>query len=189
MATRAGLDQKLVVQAAAELADANGLHEVTLATLATRLGVRTPTLYHYVAGLAGLRRELTLLGCRELAQRLGKVVMGKSGDEAVLALAYVYRAFINEHPGLYAAMVQAADPTDTTLSTAQAEVVEIVMRTLSAYHMTDEDAIHVVRMLRSIVHGFATLESGGGFGLPVDLNETFQRLLSIFLRGLAAERK
>jgi hypothetical protein len=33
------------------------------------------------------------------------------------------------------------------------------------------------------------LESGGGFGLPVDLNETFQRLLSIFLRGLAAERK
>jgi hypothetical protein len=44
-------------------------------------------------------------------------------------------------------------------------------------------------MLRSLIHGFATLESGGGFGIPVDRDETFQRLLHIFLQGLAAERK
>src|SRR5947209_2097039 len=141
MATRVGLDHAMVVQAAAELADAQGLHEVTLATLAARLGVRTPTLYHYVAGLAGLRRELALLGCRELVRRLGRAVMGKSGDEALCALAYAYREFVHEHPGLYAATVQAADPADTELGSAQGEVVEIAIRALSAYHLSNEDAI------------------------------------------------
>ncbi len=189
MATRAGLDLKRVVQAAADLADSVGLYEVTLATLAAQLGVRTPTLYHYVAGLPGLRRELALLACRELARLMGRAIMGKSGDEAVLALADVYRTFVHEHPGLYSATVQAADPNDTELVAAQTEVVEITMRTLSAYSMTYEESIHVVRMLRSLIHGFATLESGGGFGIPVDRDETFQRLLHIFLQGLAAERQ
>ncbi|HEX2912537.1 MAG TPA: TetR/AcrR family transcriptional regulator [Chloroflexia bacterium] len=184
MATRAGLDQKIVVQAAAELADAGGLHELSLATLAERLGVRTPTLYHYVGGQAGLRRELALMGCRELAIRMGKAVMGKAGDEAVLALAYAYRAFVNEHPGLYAATVQAADPDDKEVVAAQTQVVEIALATLSGYHLSHDDAIHVVRMIRSIVHGFATLEDGGGFGIPLDRDETFKRLLNIFLSGL-----
>jgi AcrR family transcriptional regulator len=179
----------MVVRVAAELADAAGLHEVTLATLASRLGVRTPTLYHYVDGLPGLRRELALLGSRELAQRLGKAVMGQSGDGAVLALAHVYRAFVQEHPGLYAATVQAADPHDTEMKLAQTSVVEIALLALSSYHLTQENAIHLVRMLRSLVHGFATLEGGGGFGLPVDCNETFQRLLTIFLQGLSRNRE
>ena len=189
MATRAGLDLKRVVQAAADLADSVGLYEVTLATLAAQLGVRTPTLYHYVAGLPGLRRELALLACREMTRLMGRAIMGKSGDEAVLALADVYRTFVHEHPGLYSATVQAADPNDTELVAAQTEVVEITMRTLAAYAMTYEESVHVVRMLRSLIHGFATLESGGGFGIPVDQDETFQRLLHIFLQGLAAERK
>ena len=184
MATRVGLDHAMVVHAAAELADTQGLHEVTLATLAAKLGVRTPTLYHYVAGLSGLRRELALLGCRELTQRLGKVVMGKSGDEALRALAYTYREFVREHPGLYEATVQAANPDDRELVAAQTEVVEIAIRALSAYHLGDEDAIHAVRMLRSVVHGFATLEGSGGFGIPLDVNESFERLLGILLRGL-----
>jgi len=189
MATRVGLDHAMVVHAAAELADAQGLHEVTLATLAARLGVRTPTLYHYVAGLGGLRRELALLGCQELAQRLGKAVMGKSGDEALRGLAYAYREFVHVHPGLYDATVQAADRDDTELVAAQTEVVEIAIRALSAYHLANEDAIHAVRMLRSVVHGFATLEQSGGFGIPLDIDETFERLLTIFLRGLGGKKE
>ncbi|HET9921132.1 MAG TPA: WHG domain-containing protein [Ktedonobacteraceae bacterium] len=186
MATRVGLDREMVVRTAAELADSKGLEEVSLATLAARLGVRSPTLYHYVDGLAGLRRELALLGTRELGQRLGRAVMGKAGDEAVRALASAYRVFVNEHPGLYAATVHAAEPDDTALQAAQTEVVDIALRSLSAYHLSQEDAIHVVRMLRSLVHGFATLEHSGGFGIPLDIDETFERLQYVFLQGLSA---
>src|SRR6266705_1677878 len=129
MAARAGLDHTTVVQAAATLADQQGLEAISLATLAAQLGVRTPTLYHYVDGLPGLRRELALLGDRELAARLGRAVMGKAGADAL----------------------------------------GIVLQALAAYQLPEDAAIHVVRGLRSLVHGFATLEVAGGFGLPLDV--------------------
>lgn len=187
MATRAGLDRGRVVAAAAELVDQHGLESLSLAALAAQLGVQPPTLYHYVNGLSGLRRDLALLGTRELAAHMGLAVMGKAGEQALLALACAYRAFVNEHPGLYAATVRSADPNDAGLIAVQSEVVDIALRALSAYHLSSDDAIHAVRMLRSLVHGFATLERSGGFGIPLNIDETFDRLLRIFLRGLAAE--
>ncbi|HEU5200018.1 MAG TPA: WHG domain-containing protein, partial [Ktedonobacterales bacterium] len=177
MATRAGLDQAAVVREAATLADEVGLEGLTLATLAARLHVQTPTLYHYVDGLAGLRRELALLGVHEMAARLGTAIMGKAGDDAVLALAQSYRAFVKEHPGLYAATVRAAEPGNDVLAAAGQEVIDIVLRALAAYQLQGDDAIHTVRVLRSVLHGFATLENAGGFGIPLAVDETFRRLM------------
>ncbi|HJT56024.1 MAG TPA: TetR-like C-terminal domain-containing protein [Ktedonobacteraceae bacterium] len=186
MAHRAGLDLARVVQAAADLADREGLEGVSLVALAAQLDVRSPTLYHYIEdGLAGVRRELALLGTQEMIHRLGRAVMGKAGDEAVIALANAYRGFANEHPGLYAATVQPAGPTDAALVAAQSELVEIVVRALSAYHLVGDEAIHAVRILRSAVHGFATLEYERGFGLALDLDESFRRLLQVFIAGLS----
>ncbi len=62
MAPRVGLDLATVVRHAAELADAHGLEALSMAQVAARLGVRTPALYHYLPGLAGLRRELAMYG-------------------------------------------------------------------------------------------------------------------------------
>lgn len=187
MATRAGLDHEMVVRTAAALADQRGLEEVTLAALAEQLGVRTPTLYHYVDGLAGLKRALALLGLRELGIRLGRAVMGKAGDEAIIALANDYRAFVKEHPGLYAATVRAW-PGDAVLGAAGQEVIEIALRALAAYQLQGEDALHMVRILRSVLHGFATLESAGGFGMLLNVDETFRRLLQTMLLGLAHQK-
>lgn len=187
MATRAGLDQAAVVRAAAALADEVGLEALTLSTLAEHLGVRAPTLYHYVDGLAGLRREVALLGIHELAARLGPAVMGRAGDDAILALAQSYRAFVKERPGLYAATVRAA-PDDAELGAAGGGVIQIVLRALAAYQFQGDDAIHMVRVLRSVLHGFATLESSGGFGMPLAVDETFRRLMETLLLGLHHQR-
>jgi hypothetical protein len=35
-----------------------------------------------------------------------------------------------------------------------------------------------------MVHGFATLEVAGGFGLPLDLDESFNQLVEVFIRGM-----
>jgi len=183
MTHRVGLDRQTVIQAAADLADASGLEEVTLATLAARLGIRSPTLYHYVNGLDGLRRELALLGTRELARTLGQAVMGRSGAEAIEALALAYRAFAHAHPGLYTAGLRAADPEDIALLEAQAEVVEIALRVLTATQPGREEAIHTVRILRSMLHGFIALETNGGFGLPQDIDETFRRLVLLMIQA------
>ncbi len=181
MTHRAGLDETRVIQAAAALADAESLEALTLATLATHLGVRTPTLYHYVNGLDGLRRDLALLGKRELARTLGHAVMGRSGAIALEELARAYRAFAHAHPGQYAASQRAAAAEDTSMREAEAEVVAIVLRVLAASEQQRDTAIHQVRLIRSALHGFVALEMSGGFGLPQDVEETFRRLLSVIV--------
>jgi AcrR family transcriptional regulator len=181
MATRAGLDTETIVQKASELADKDGLGALSMATLASSLGVRPPALYHYFAGLAGLRRRLSLLGLREVEARAGRAVMGKAGDEAVLALAHALRDFANDHPGLYEAASRAPDPEDRDWQAAGREVVEIMVRALSAYRLSDDATLHMVRMLRSIVHGCVSLEHIGGFGLPLVADETFRCLLVALL--------
>ncbi len=189
MGARVGLDHATVVQVAAELADSKGLEEVSLAVLAAQLGVRSPTLYHYVEGLSGLHHDLALLGTRMLAQRLGYSVMGNAAQEAILALANAYRTFVKEHSGLYAATTRAAEPDDHELQVAQQEIVEIALRALAAYHLQQDEAIHVVRMMRSMVHGFVSLEVAGGFGIPLDVDETFRRLLRLFIDNLEQRKQ
>ena len=187
MSPRAGLNREAVVEAAASLADEEGLEGVTLAELASRLGVRTPSLYNHVAGLEGLRRELALLGTRELGRRLGRAAVGKTTDEATFAMAQAYRDFVKERPGLYAATVRSyrlSAPEDPELAAAEGEALEVVLAVLASYGLSSEEAAHAARGLRSVAHGFATLEVAGGFGIPLDLDESFRRLLRAFTAGL-----
>lgn len=184
MTRRAGLTRAQVVAVAAELADTHGLEQVTLAQVAAQVGVRLPSLYNHVDGLPGLRRELTLLGLQRFGEAISRAAIGKAGDDAVLAVAQAYRRFVKEHPGIYAAIVQAPAPGDQALEQASRTVVEVVLAVLAPYGLEDQAAIHAVRGLRSLVHGFATLEAAGGFGLPLDRDASFLWLLHAYLAGI-----
>lgn len=179
-----GLDRALVVQAAVALVDEMGLEGVTMADLATHLSVRTPSLYNHIAGMSGLQRDLALFGMREMATRMGQAVMGKAGDDAIVALAHAYRAFVKEHPGLYTATLRAPAIDDIELQKAAQEVIDIMLKVLAAYGQQDENALHAIRLLRSTIHGFTTLEIAGGFELPIELDETFRRLINMFLASI-----
>ena len=182
---RAGIDRATVVAAAAEMADAQGLESVTLARLAERFGVRPPSLYNHVAGAEGLRRELALLGLRELIADLTRAAIGRSGADAVLALSEAYRAFARRRPGLYAAaLLRPPEAGDMEMASLSAATLEVVVAGLAAYDLRGDDAIHAVRGLRSLLHGFVTLETGGGFGIPLDLDESFRRLVATYVAGL-----
>ena len=75
-------------------------------------------------------------------------------------------------------------PVDVELQTAEDRVVEITLVVMGSFGLKKEDGLHALRGLRSIVHGFATLEVAGGFGLPLDCDESFRRLVELFIRGL-----
>ena len=181
------MSREAVVEAAAELADEEGLEALSLSILASRLGIRTPSLYNHIDGLDGLRRALALLGIRELGRRLGRAAIGKTTDEATFAIARTYREFVKAHPGLYAATVRSfrlSYPEDPTFQAAEKEVLDTVLAVLASYGLRGDDALHAARGFRSTVHGFATLEVAGGFGIPLDLDESFERLLHTFVAGL-----
>jgi len=187
---RAGLSRAAVVETAGDLADEGGLENLSLVDLAGRLGVRKPSLYNHVAGIGDIRRELALTGLREMGRSLSRAAAGKAGDEGLFALAEAYRAFVKQRPGLYEATVRSYRlyaPDDPELGAAEEEAMEPVLAVLASCGIRGgEDAIHAARGLRSVAHGFATLEEAGGFGISVDLNESFRRLVRAYAGGLRA---
>jgi AcrR family transcriptional regulator len=185
---RAGLDPERVVDAAAPIADADGLDAVTLARVAGELGVRAPSLYNHVDGRAGLLRALALRGVRELTAALRDAAVGRAGADALAATARAYRAYAHAHPGLYAASVTAPAPDDPEHQAAAGETAEVVYAVLRAWDLDGDEAVHAARAFRSAVHGFVALEAGGGFGIPVDLDASFDRLVATVAEGLARGR-
>jgi AcrR family transcriptional regulator len=185
---RAGLDTEAVVAAAARTADAEGLDAVTLARLAADLGIRAPSLYAHVGGLADLRRRLGARGARELAARLQAAAAGRARRDALDAVANAYRDYAREHPGTYAALQQplTVEADGAESAAAQAAAVDVVLAVLRGYDLEGDEAIHATRAFRAALHGFAALEAEGGFGIPLSLDESFERLVDVFDRGLAA---
>lgn len=187
MASRAGLDRAAVVRAAAGLADERRDGEAPLGELAARLGVKTPSLYNHVAGHEGLRQELALLGLRELATRLTRAALGRSGAAAILAVAVAYRTFAKERPGLYAATLRAPDPANGALVAVSEELIAVVQAVLAPYDLQGDESIHAIRGLRSLMHGFVALELAGGFEIPIDLDSSFDRLVRVYIAGLGRQ--
>lgn len=179
---RAGLDAEAVVEAAAGLADAAGLGELTLARLSGALGIRTPSLYAHVNGLGDLRARLGARGARQLAAELQAAVAGRAGAHALRAVAAAYRSYAHAHPGTYAAMQVASDCADTRA--AAAAVVSVIVAVLDGYGLHGDDAIHAVRAVRSALHGFVSLEREGGFGIPLPVDDSFAILVDMIDAGL-----
>jgi len=174
----------VVTAEAASLIDERGFDALSLAALAKRLGVATPSLYKHVDGLDGLLREVSLLAVSELAERLRSAAVGRSGPGAVRALFDAYRRYALEHPGRYASIQRAPAPSDTEAQAGFARPVEVIAAVLRGFSIPEARMVHTIRALRSAVHGFVDLETRGGFGLPEDVDESFAVLVEGFVRAL-----
>jgi len=183
--SRAGLTRDRVVSAAIEIVDQGGVEALSLAAVAKRFGVKTPSLYNHIDGLEGLRRELRRSGLRTLANELQKAAMGRAGHDALRAVARSYRAIANRHPGLYA-LAQDASVTDEDIDHAASAVIDVVVAVLSGYGIEGDEAVHATRAIRSALHGFVSLETQHGFGLPQSLDQTYARLVTMLHDGLVA---
>lgn len=187
MSPRSNLTKQAVVQAAAELINAEGLEALSLGRLASDLRIRTPSLYNHVDGLPGLMRELSVVNARNLSERISEAAIGQSGPQAIRAIMQAIRAYIKECPGLYLSTVRASGTqakVDPELEKEEARSVKAGMAVMASFGLEGEDAVYALRGLRSVVHGFATLEISGGFGMPLDLDESFARLVNLFIAGL-----
>ncbi|MFC5646156.1 TetR-like C-terminal domain-containing protein [Kitasatospora cinereorecta] len=182
---RAGLTPAAVVDHALELLDEQGAQGLTLAAVAARAKVATPSLYKHVpGGLSELRRLVAVRATAELAERLSDAVLGRSTDEAVAALMAAYADYAGEHPERYAAVPQAPQADDPEQLAAATRLVEVVLRVLSGYGLEGSEAIHATRTVRAMAHGFASLTTGGAFRLAEDQAVTLDRMTRVLVEGL-----
>lgn len=189
---RAGLTGAAVTALALDLLDEGGVtafDRLTLAAVAGRAGVAVPSLYKHVASLDDLRRRLAVDAVAELTRVLAAATIGRSGPEAIRAAAGALRRYATEHPGRYAATQVAADltdPADQDLAARADETLAVLAAALRGFALPEERNVDAIRVFRSAVHGFVILELSGGFGLPDDLDRSFELLVDTVVTGISA---
>src|SRR5690625_3322357 len=178
MARREPLTAEALTDIVLAVVDAGGPSALTLKEVARRAQVAPPSLYNHVRDLKELRERAVLRVMRQLTDALAAAAIGQARDDAVRALMHAYRGLVRRHPQRY--LLLEPDPlSSAVLQEEGRRQLEGVARVLAGYGRNEAAQIHDIRLLRSVAHGFASLEAAGGFGLPEDIDETFERLNEI----------
>lgn len=180
---RVGLSTSAVVDAAIELIDAEGPEALTLTAVAKRAGVAAPSLYKHVPSLGALRDLVAQRVVEDLRDTIASAVLGRSRDDAIRAAMWAYRDYVTAHPHRYLLFPQAP-PENPQLAAAAGELLDVLLAVLRGYGLDDTAEIHAARAFRTVVHGFASLEAAGGFGLPVDLDASYEYLVRLLIDGV-----
>ncbi len=180
------LNTSYVVECAGRIADAEGIDAVTLTRVANELGVRQPALYRHVDGIEGLWKSLALRARELLVIELTQAGIGRSGEDAVRAVAAAWRQFVHDRPGLYTATDRVAIVGDSELEASLDRVVGVLALVLGRYTLDPAEAVHAARSLRSALHGFVVLEKDHGHPEPFGLDESFERLVTLLVAGVQA---
>lgn len=160
---RANLTSTVVVAAAADLADRDGFGAVTLSALARRLGVQTASLYSHVRDRSALLDGVHELALGELAELVAVAIGGRSGRQALAALADAQRDYAHRCPGRWAALQRPA-AASTVHSDGARRLATLTLAMLRGYQLPEAELVHATRLLGATVNGFVTLEANGGFG-------------------------
>ena len=181
MSPRIGLTQKMIVDAAAEIADQEGVNGVSLAALSKKMNVRPPSLYNH-------RAELAVRGLTKLFDQMADSVTERKGDSAMLSLAHAYVDFAIENPGYYeAALLKVQDKRTEIVSD---QIVCLVTKLLIENgYASEKTAIHATRGLRSLLHGFTALIAKEAFEREEDILESLSFSIRTFLSGLLINNK
>jgi AcrR family transcriptional regulator len=184
---RAGLSPASVAAAGAALADEVGFDQLSMGLLAERLGVKTPSLYKHVTSQADLAHRIAVLAVTELSDAIRDAIGGRAGRDALLAGAQAMRSYVREHPGRYAAgnAARSTGPDDPLLAAA-GRLLASWAAMLRGYRLDPGQEIHALRMLRSMLHGFATLEAADGFQIDTDVDDSFTWVINFIDHGLQA---
>lgn len=184
---RARLTPASVTKAGADLVDEIGFEHLSMGLLAERLGVKTPSLYKHVTSQADLAHRIAVLAMTELADAIRDATQGRGGSDALAAGAQAMRMYVRKHPGRNAAG-NAARRTgaDDPLIPAVDRLLASWTAMLRGYRLDSGQQIHALRMLRSMLHGFATLEAAGGFQIDTDVDESFTWMINFLDHGLQA---
>jgi len=185
---RARLTPLSVTEAGAAIVDEFGFANLSMGLVAERLGVKTPALYKHVTSQADLAHRIAVRAMAEFADAIRDAIQGRAGSDALAAGAQAMRTYIREHPGQYAAGDAASRPTgpDDPIIPAVERVVASWAAMLRGYHLDSAQEVHALRMLRSALHGFSTLEAAGGFQAHASVDDSFTWMINFLDHGLHA---
>jgi AcrR family transcriptional regulator len=173
------------VAAARGLLEQGGLEAVTMASVASVVGVRPASLYKHVRDREALLVAVGEDAAAELAAILGSATGKPGADPArrLASLADAYRAFAARSPRA-ASMLFADLGPGTGLPVEASAIAARPVIDVAASMVGPDDALPAARVLTAFVHGFTSMESAGAFRLGGDVDRAFRYGVEVLARGL-----
>jgi AcrR family transcriptional regulator len=184
MAARAGVTRDDVVAEAVAMLDAGtDPRDVRLGAIARSLGIRSQSLYAHVDGSDGLRRALAVAGLEALEAVVAPAAIGCSGPNGVESIVRAHLGFAMQRPGLYLAAIHPPGNDELLLDAIRAvsAPLEIVLTSLG---VDEAEQVHWTRLFLAAVSGFVMLRRDGQLTLPVDADDTAERLVNMLVDQL-----
>lgn len=184
MTHRTQINLAKILEVAVDICNEEGYEQLVLSSISERLGIKTPSLYNHIEGLSDLKQQIAYHGLKMLYDTIIHSVIGYIGDDAIVSASKAYIGFVNKNPGLYSAISKVPDPYESQFDVLSNQLVQVLIKLFGVYHLSDEDSIHAVRGLRSILHGFASIQMDGGFRMNYLQEDSLDFVLVTFLKGL-----
>lgn len=189
--------RELILDAAQEIIDAQGLAGLSAREIARRIGYSPGTIYNMFANLDDVVLNVEARVLDTLDKRLSDIQQGEgTADGRVTRIAHAYLAFTQEKPRLWNLLFEHHMPAGTDLPAWYQQKLEGLMgqveRALAPHFPPGKEADRerAARVLWAGVHGITSLSTADK--LSVVTTETAGRLIDdligTYLAGLARQR-
>ena len=158
-----------ILDVATAVLEEQGPDALTMRELATRMGMRAPSLYKHVSDKADILAGLQERALVALAAHL------ESAGPGLSALADAYRSWARAHPRLYELATRNPLERDRLAPGVESGAAAPLVAAAGG----DE---HLARALWAMAHGLVDLELSGRFPPAADLDATWRTAISAFQR-------
>lgn len=172
-----------VLSHARAMIERDGVEGLSLNVLAADLGVKTPSLYRYVDGRAGLLRALNLQTVQQMVESMdGEDMPSDDPLEQLVKMIGRYRAYALANPLCYTLAFASTAP-ELRPDPAVLEALAIPLQQKVARITGQAESLTALRGAWALVHGYVLLEIHGQFQRGGDLAATFEQVVRGYLAG------
>ena len=188
MPTPARTSLEAIVKAGRDIIESDGIDGLTMQSIATRVGVRAPSLYKRIRSRNDLLRLVANDAAAELTRDLEAATSGTDDRRDLAALARAFRRFAHLNPGAYS-LIFARLPDDARADPewsirASAPVIDAAQRLAGT-----NDALDAARTVVAWANGFIGMELAGAFRLGGDVDRAFDYGVEHVVAAIATRPK
>jgi len=177
-------DRNTIIQTARTLIEREGVEQLSLARLATELGIKAPSLYRYIPNKAALLQAVNLLTYRQLfiAYETALQVAGDDPQDRMLAIFRAHRAFAHANPETYVLAYTTTVPEQRADERVLEQMARLIQELMSAIS-GPERSLAALRGALALVHGFVMLELKDQLKRGGDLTQAFEESIAAYVAG------
>lgn len=184
---------ELILQAAQDLAENEGLRGLNTRAIAARIGYSPGTLYNHFANLDDLIVHLNARTLEALYDACGDVPLASGPEVALRTLARRYIGYVTAHPKLWAAVIEHGLPgaaqTPAWYDAKVMRLLNLAEAALAPLFPPGQDAqrLHSAHVLWSALYGICALGGTGKLPTTETMTGLVDTLVHTYLEGLRSE--